>query len=119
MQPRLSRMATAIGFSFLSDAALRTVFIIFSAVSSVSMVMTGLFVVWQFVMKSKFRDSVAGYITSTAYSVSRRGCLAVMFVEADLQNTRDMKRFTAGAILDLVPARRAIGDDECIACGLS
>src|SRR5712671_4220615 len=87
-QPRASRTVTARGFSFFSRPLARATSRILRATSRVSSAM------------DVFRcDRGGSWIGSRA-------------VEAHRKHPRDVKGATSGAVLDLMPARGSVGDDQ-------
>src|SRR6266702_2505861 len=88
-QPRASRTVTTRGFSFFSTPLASATSRILRAISSVSSAM------------DRFLCETGGI---------RVGSRAV---EAHRQHARDMKGCTVRAILDLMPARGAVRDDQC------
>src|ERR1700753_2892102 len=87
MQPRASRMATTSGFSFFSTPFARAASRILRAISRVSAAMSG------FLWLGRGRG--------------------VRVVEAHRQYACNVDGVATGAVRDLVPARGAVGDDQC------
>src|SRR5260370_35743075 len=87
-QPRASRTVTTRGFSFFSMPLARATSRILRATSRVSSAMDGFLC-----------DREGSWVGSR-------------IVEAHRQHARDVKGAALGAILDLVPARGAVGDDQ-------
>src|SRR4051812_3483911 len=88
--PRASRMVTTSGFSFSSVDFAKAASRILRAVSRVRSAMTG------FLCKG-------------------RGCgLGLRTIEAHRQHAGDVKRLALGAVVDLVSAGGAVGNDERI-----
>src|SRR5215813_11699479 len=86
--PRASRMVMTSGFSFFSTALASAALRIFWAVS---------------------RESSAIY---AFLCDGRGGGVGFLAVEAHRQHARDMDGFALRAVLDLVPARCAVGNDD-------